>query len=315
MNKKLLALAVGAAISAAPMFASAGVKVYGHAQVEVGTRDAGAGNNTFTSDNARGRWGVKASEKLGNGMTALAKFEFRVDTSDNRRGPSGQTSTPRESMVGLKGGFGTIELGNLKSAYKYHGGVKYDPFVATMLEARGAGGMTGGQFGHNAFMDNAIGYKTPKMGAVSGWATVSVDETADERGATDGDYSFGLKFKQKAFEVFVAGINDDSANYDSIKIGGQYKFGNFKISGQYEMGDVAGVDLDTYFIGGQAKFGANVLVAQFGNTEATGVDVDYFSIGVIHNMSKKTRLTAGFANTDVGAGDVDTFAVGMRVKF
>ncbi len=41
MNKKLLAIAVGAAFSAAPMFASAEVTVYGHAQVEVGTVDNG----------------------------------------------------------------------------------------------------------------------------------------------------------------------------------------------------------------------------------------------------------------------------------
>ena len=94
MNKKLIALAVGAAMGVAPMAASAAkVTVYGHAQVEVhntevtvtlptslGGGSASADGN-FLTDNARGRLGVKASEKLGNGMTAIAKFEWKIDTT------------------------------------------------------------------------------------------------------------------------------------------------------------------------------------------------------------------------------------------
>jgi len=319
MNKKLLALAVGAAISAAPMFASAGVKVYGHAQVEIGSVDNGTTDQTVVTDNARGRLGVKASEKLGNGLTALAKFEWKLDTTSG-----GAATGQRESFVGLKGGFGTVELGNLKSAYKYSGGVKYDPFVATLLEARGRNGMSKGElgngaFGHNSFLSNSVGYKTPKMGGFSAWATFSPDEAGAGNGA-DGDYSFGLKFKQKMFEVFVAGINnDDAAGGDAIKIGGQVKFGNFKVSGQYEQLDTSTGDIDIFFLGGQAKFGNNVVVAQFGNKDVDGGnDGDYYTLGFIHNMSKKTRLTAGFSSNEsltTGGSDTDIFAVGMRMKF
>jgi predicted porin len=317
MNKKLLALAVGTAFSAAPMFASAEVTVYGHAQVEVGTVDNGTTDQTVVEDNARGRIGFKASEKLGNGMTAIAKYEFRTDTADNVRTADGGPLTAREAFVGLKGGFGTVQLGTLKSAYKYSGGVKYDPFVATLIEARGANGMTGGAFGHNGFLANSIGYMTPKIGGgFTGWATFSPDENGAGNGA-DGDYSFGLQFAQKSWEVFVAGVNDDSASYESIKVGGQYKFGNFKVSGQYEMLDTVGGDVDVYFLGGQAKFGNNVLVAQVGNTDPDGgTDLGYYTIGVIHNLSKKTRLTAGFRSYESNpTTDVDTFAVGMRMKF
>ncbi len=327
MNKKLLALAVGTAFSAAPMIASAGVTVYGHAQVEVATVDTGSSDQTRVDDNARGRIGIKASEKLGNGMTAIAKYEFRTDTADGVRTSDGGPLTARETFVGLKGGFGTVQLGNVKSAYKYTGGVKYDPFTATMIEARRANGMTGGAFGHNGFLSNSISYMTPKIGGgFTGWATYSPDENATvaqagtnntQNAAGDGDYSFGLKFGQKAFEVFVAGVSNDSASYESIKFGGMYKFGNFKLVGQYEQAEAGSTDIDVYFVGGQAKFGSNVLVAQFGNTDtAGGTDLDYFTIGVIHNLSKKTRLTAGFRNHDTSATtDTDTFAVGMRMKF
>ena len=326
MNKKLLAIAVGAAFGAAPMAASAAVTVYGHAQVEVGTVDNGATDQTVVEDNARGRIGFKASEKLGNGMTAIAKYEFRTDTADNRRTADGGALTGREAFVGLKGNFGTVQLGNLKSAYKYTGGVKYDPFVATLIEARGANGMTGGAFGHNGFLSNSIGYMAPKMGAFSAWATFSPDENATTNNtpntqgtAADGDYSFGLKYAPKGWELFVAGVSNDDVSYESIKFGGMYKFGNFKIVGQIEQVEAGAVDTDVYFVGGQAKFGNNVLVAQFGNSDTDGAatDLDYFTIGVIHNLSKKTRLTAGFRSFDNagGASETETFAVGMRMKF
>ena len=365
MNKNLLAIAVGAALVTAPMFASAAVKVYGHAQVEIGTVDDGSESNTVVTDNARGRVGISASEKLGNGLTAMAKFEFKTDTTDNTegkctvKGATGATCSTnaalagRESMVGLKGSFGTVQLGNLKGAYKYYGGVKYDAFVATLLEARGNNGMSKDElghaaFGHNSFLSNAVGYMTPKMGGFSGWVTYSPDEAGDGRG-NDGDYTLGAKFKQKNFEVFIAASNNDEDTKqggDAVKLGGMFKFGNFKIMGQYEMLDVERVDgdsdlsaeVDLYFLAGHAKFGNNVVVAQFGNRDVSatdanlgtgGFDDDYWTIGLIHNMSKKTRLTAGFSShgvTDIeynegtetydsSSSDTDIFAVGMRVIF
>ena len=386
MNKNLLAIAVGAALVTAPMFASAAVKVYGHAQVEVGTVDDGSNSNTVVTDNARGRIGISASEKLGNGLTAMAKFEFKTDTTDNTegkctvKGATGATCSTnaalagRESMVGLKGSFGTVQLGNLKGAYKYYGGVKYDAFVATLLEARGNNGMSKDElgnaaFGHNQFISNSISYMTPKMGGFSGWLTYSPDEAGDGRGS-DGDYALGAKFKQKNFEVFVAAVNNDQDDAvavktkgDGIKFGGMYKFGNFKIMGQYESLDVSNAaaisddkadtdvsaEVDIYFLAGQAKFGNNVIVAQFGNRDVSyrdateddaddvvngGWDDDYWTIGLIHNMSKKTRLTAGFSShgvtevtdinynesndtysTETSSSDTDIFAVGMRVIF
>lgn len=319
MNKKLIALAVGATFGALPLVTTAGVTVYGHAQVEVGNVDTGASDTTEVQDNARGRLGIKASEKLGNGMTAIAKFEWKVDTT-----LGGSDTGQRESFVGLKGGFGTVTAGALKSPYKYTGGVKYDPFVATMLEARGANGMSKGElgaskYGHNGFLSNNVGYMLPKMGAFKAWAVAS----PDEGDGTGGDYSIGAIFGQKTWEIIAALIHNDAngANADAYKIGGMYKFGNFKIVGQFEnlSFDTAGTpDTEIYFIGGQAKFGSNVIVAQFGNKDPGGAsaDLDYFTIGLIHNLSKKTRLTAGFRSYETSAtAETETFAVGMRMKF
>ncbi|NOX90890.1 MAG: porin [Gammaproteobacteria bacterium] len=118
MNKKLLAVAVSAALVAPAATMAADAFVYGHAQVEVASYSedsTGSGKDgVMVEDNARGRLGVKASEDLGNGLKAIAQFEWRVNT-DQGGNPAGN----RVSQVGLTGGFGTFVMGNLKSPYKY----------------------------------------------------------------------------------------------------------------------------------------------------------------------------------------------------
>jgi predicted porin len=333
MNKKILALAVGSAL-AMPMMAQAKVVVYGHAQVEIGSIDNGTTDQTFSRDEARGRIGIKASEKLGNGMTAFAKFEFRTDTSDGDVG--GQTLGAREHAIGLKGSFGTVELGRLKSPYKYMGGVTYDPFVATNLEARGNGGQSktelhaSGAYGHSGFLNNSIAWKSNNFNGISVWALVSFDEEAtglggNQSAASDGDYSIGIKYNNGPLELGLAAINNDGGagvDQDAVKLFGQYKFGNHKISASYEMLDLgtANSDHNVYFLGYQLRSGNNTFVAQLGNTEedfAGGTDTDYYAIGMIHHLSKKTRLFGGFRNTDTNVtnGETDVFSVGIRMIF
>lgn len=323
MNKKLISLAVGAALGTAPVIGAqaADVKVYGKVQFELANVDAGE-SNIEVGDNQRGRFGIKASEKLGNGLTAFSKLEY--DAGSTRDGQIrdtnfGDSPGVREANVGLKGNFGKFTIGTMKSAYKYSGGVKYDPFVTTILEARGKGGMTGGTFGHNAFLDNSIAYQTPNLNGLTGWITYSPDEASADANArsNDGDYSAALKYSQGPFEVFVAGVENDSGDYDSQKVGGQFKMGNHRFSGQYEMSDSGGSDTDTLFLGYVLKMGNNRLVAQYGNTDPdAGSETDYFAIGGIHFMSKKTRVFAGYRNSDPDGGtETDALSIGMRMDF
>ena len=344
MNKKLIALAVGAAMGIAPMAASAAkVTVYGHAQVEVHNSDitiqapgnlGGASISedfNLLTDNARGRLGVKASEKLGNGMTAIAKFEWKIDTT-----VGGRDNGNRESFVGLKGNFGTVQLGNLKSAYKYTGGVKYDAFVATVLEARNQGGMSGSDlgnssYGHNSFLANSIGYISPKMNGFQGWLTYSPDESGNSKG-DDGDLSASLKYNNGPMELGFAYINNDDNSGavpgnggDGWKLLGSYKFGNHKVMGQYEALSPDGSDdVDYYFVAYHFTSGNNVFVGQLGSRsdDTVGVeDLDYYMIGLIHNLSKKTRLTIGYSDSEIDNSatqpgfEVSTFAAGLRMIF
>lgn len=369
-KQNLIALAVASVTGAAFVTpALADVTAYGIAQVEVTAvswqkETVGGCNNSNQPvydgtnqcdgvdilDNAQGRVGLKAAEDLGDGMKGLAKFEFKADTSDNTTSGSNISLTAREAMVGLKAGWGQLELGNLKSAYKYYGGVKYDPFVSTTLEARGNGGMSGSSsygkssalgngglfpdvsnaYGHNNFLKQMLGYEFT-AGPVKARLTYGL---ADGR----GDYSGGLMFKQDKFELFAAlvstgdTLNDgDGESYESWKLGGAFKIGAHKFMAQYESHKYSIDNQDDIkpahmFLGWNMKIGKNIFVIQGGQfdgddfvstTDPTKkIDTTYATLGVIHKFTKLTRIFGGYRMSDADdKSKEDVISIGLRKDF
>ena len=87
-----LAAVIGATLAAGTWPAVADVKVYGKVHMSVDYLDAkgtGTGGdatsrrNTYVSSNSS-RWGLDVSEKLGSGLTAIAKLESELDASGKR---------------------------------------------------------------------------------------------------------------------------------------------------------------------------------------------------------------------------------------
>ena len=398
MNKKLLTMAVGAALAMSAAAAQAEVTVYGQLQVEHALKfdvdykndvntiqdknQSEEDSNARTVDNRRGRLGIKASEDLGGGMTALAHAEWQSETTTGTA-----YLQDRFTYVGLKGGFGTITAGSLKSAYKYTGGVNYDPFVTTTLQARSNGGMLGNDivaaggftahsaYGAHSFIENSIGYSN-KFGPVKLVATYSLDEEGTANGS-DGDYTLAVSAGQGPWEVFVAAAHDDElvgtvtattenrALYDATKVGGKFKIGGGNMSHTIKAvaesftleadatvctdvtnaaciydSDVSLVNETTgtlTYVGYELGLGKTTIALQVGAEEHeydSGVagalkpemTRDYTAVGVIHKLSKKTRVFAGIRSTaieedDKVAGnldyeeDIDVASIGLRVDF
>ena len=331
MNKKLIALAVGAALGT-PMAAQAGATVYGHGQVEIANYGSDA-KGTAVVDNARGRIGVKSTEDLGGGLKALFKVEFKADFADGVASNKSDASlTKREMMVGLKGNFGEVQLGRLKTAYKYTGGVVYDPFVASVLEARDDNAMSGkvgagalnNSAGHHAFVDDSIAYKN-KFGDISLWITYDLDDGGPTSDTGGNALTASLKFSQKNWEVFVATVDDDNDGapgngYSATKFGGQFRTGPHKISAQIENADTGAAvnpDIQYIYLDYQFKMGKNIFDAAYGQVDPDGDnnDHDWMRLAVIHKFSKKTRAWIGWANKDAdqAGSDSSVVSVGLRV--
>ena len=319
---------------------AADVSVYGSANVELGTyrekvpeaeKDPDF-KSTRLEDNTRGRFGIKAAEDLGGGVSSFARFEWELstvtNTSENAAPDTNPSLTQRMSYLGIAGKFGSVLAGNLLSPYKYTGGVKYDPFVATALEARGNGGMTSGALGHEDFLEKMISYELPK-GALSGRVAYGVEQD-------DGALSLDLLFKLGGWEAFVAyidsgdrvwtppaaGASEALLNYKAVKVGGQFRSesGAHQVSAQYEYLDkvVEGepANPNVWFLGYQFKYDKAIIAAQLGRQSEgdayTDLKTDYAVLGAIYRFSKETRIYTGYRYTK----DIeDVFTFGLRKDF
>lgn len=350
MNKKILALAI-AGVIAAPVAAQADVKVYGKASVETGSIDNGTDTQTVQGDPAEGsgprsRIGFLATEDLGGGLTGIAKAEFQYDPSDNARfnavtglvidadgnvtgtKATGSPFTGRDSFVALKGGFGLIGFGQFNGVYKTHGGVKYDPWVTTSMQARGNGGMASGILGNNGFIPDLVVYQTPMMGPAQITAAYLVDETDMIGGASiDGSYQLGAKlnFGKNVEAIASYGhLEIDSAVTDltdNWKVGGKFAAGPATVTVEYEDVEQGGFDGTGTFLYASAKldFGKVSIIPALGqfSGDADNSDADYVAVGAMYNFSKMTKGWVGYRDTNADKDEKDETAttVGLRMDF
>ena len=150
MNKKLIALAVGSAIGAfgaSASFAQSNVTLSGSLNFNYGLFDnggAGFGKGTNNSvgnakakydglSNQESQWAIAGEEKLAGGMSAF----FLCSTSMDITGGTAANMCARNSYIGLKGGFGSVNFGNYDTPAKRMSGM-FDPFPISAAMGQGA---------------------------------------------------------------------------------------------------------------------------------------------------------------------------------
>lgn len=293
-------------------------KLYGRAQVEFASLDNNsATDGTQLDDNATGRVGIKFEQKFDDQFSGLAAFEWRTDTTDNEVAADNGPMSPRESYIALKTPWGTIGGGNSLSPYKVTGGVKYDPLVATLLEARSNGGMSSGAFGHNNFIADSLWYKSPVWQNLSLWLLYSPDKVSNNTRGADKDYAYSLKYDVKRWEVFVAGVNDESAILERNKLGGAINITpQHRLVAQIENSEKAAVDEDSYFAGYHFKWQPWTFIVQAGETAPAGQDnnTQYSALGAHYDFSKEFRVFGGYRKSSPDVGD-DTKVVSIGLNF
>ena len=345
MKSKVLTAAVSAALMVVPMAAVAGVKIGGMAQGEIGYwKDSSNGvvksQGTNMLDNGRGRLWIEADQKLGYGLTGMAYYMLKINTVGGSSASTGIDQSPYapgtdagEKYVGLKGGFGSIELGNIASPYKYTGGVMWDAFVTTDLQARGNGGMSAGVFGQNGFMSNSILYQSPDF---SGFhvafayspmnAGVNGSNAANKLTAQHGDYAGAVQWKALGWSIFVARDHASAPAGDQtfkpyaapIGVGNGLVYA-FPADGK--PGTTSGVAQNNTKFGVKYNFGPVALMGQVENLQTSGEanpTRDYF-LGVDGNAGHwAPALQVGettdkyFVGTDI---KVSYIAVGTFYNF
>jgi predicted porin len=316
MNKKLLAIAVGAAMVAGSTVAMAEASLYGKIHVSIdslnngvsGTVADGAANNSglwFSSNSSR--LGIKGKEDLGNGLNAIYKYEMATEYTFVDLGGK------RNAYLGLNGGFGSIIMGRHDTPFKTVGR-KVDNFGDTIGDSRN---LTN-DFGNDARLDNMLMYMG-KFGAVGVNAQFVPEDGTKGEGAT----GLSVTFDQGPMGVAVALSNmknPGATNNDDTtgtRVTGYYKFGPAKIALDWQQeaaaGGVKDADGDTMGVHASFKAGMQTYKASYvqrSNDVASGPKDDgtLIAIGAEHNFSKTTKVYAVYAQ--MSNDDAANFGLG-----
>jgi predicted porin len=215
MNKKLVAVAV-AGMLAAPLAAqaqTANVTLYGRLNLDMevinvkqdttqnpgntGTDGNATKQNIFRVVSNSSRLGVRGSEALGGGLSAIFQIESAVSAANG--GGLGSTLGTRETFVGLQGGWGTVKIGYFLTPYDdIHPIFGNVPTLATSILGTQALWSNTGWAGNyqygGAFDDraaNSIRYDSPNIAGFTGsvqigTATAGGDPTNGPQAITTG---------------------------------------------------------------------------------------------------------------------------------
>ena len=344
MNRKLLALAVTAAL-AAPLAAQAAPTVYGQLNMSVDLVDWDDGTNDgqdFEVNSNSSRLGVKGEEALTNGYSAVYKIEFGV------QGDVASGVTGRDRYLGLKSGWGTVKLGAYDSPLKTSQGMvdQFNDMTYTDM----ANYVTG-----DNRLNNVIGYESPKIADVLN-VNVAVQSGEDTATGDDDGISVSVVFDSNGLYLAAAMDNDivdglvsdtvqalfsaiplpypgdEPFARDAVRLTAGYTMDALQFGAMIQTSEFANennsgfsMDEESILLSGAYTMGKNVLKGQYvmANYDlGAGAEIDASAliVGMDHNFTQTTKVYAqlGLTTTEVtGANDLDAnvLTVGMQTKF
>ncbi|MGY0398799.1 MAG: porin [Ostreibacterium sp.] len=305
MKKLVIALLV-ATVSFAGVAQADGMTLYGSVRMAYNWEK----NYDFTTKktissskvaNQGSRLGFKGSDNLGNGLVSYYKYENRISATED----SGSSFTTRYLYVGIKGGFGRVELGAIDlprdSMENYT-----DPWIWYT---------PGNQLG-KIRSGNAIKYVTPDMSGFSAQAAVVMNGQADANSFVNGKTSYNAKNNVDAYDLALA----YSAN--GIYAGLGYQRINASYVGNLAVED----DTSTIALGagyGNDLFEVGVLIER--EKSESGVTTNGYNakpvwgrLSGLYNISPTDAIYAGVSFYDYDIPDYSNdyqYSLGYQYKF
>ena len=321
--------------------------LYGKARMSVNSSDNGSTRANDVASNSS-RLGFKGTEDLGNGLRAIFQMETLVtmDGSDTLL-----FGTPRNSYIGLAGGFGTLMLGNHDNPYKIATS-KLDNWSDSMGDFNAMiGNVSGATTPFNEREPNSINYWSQKMNGLQFKAAYRLDETDSvnrDRYSANATYDNGPFYVGVAYEKHrednVSGASGNDT--DGLTIGAAYAFNEEKtklglIYESLSEDNINSVlDRDLWYLALAHKIGNNTFKVAYANAgdndTGNNTGADWYVLGLDHALSKRTSLYALYAATENDAGakyglgtggssgnvknstaglDLSTFSVGINHDF
>ena len=321
MNKKIIAIAIAAAMTA-PV-AMADVKLSGRMAAHLTSLDTDGTADNVTGYGDQGHARIQLDAKAGDTFARMA-WDARA----------GKNLGQREQYLGVKFGKGmSLAFNRMAGAAK---NIEKDPYIATFLQTRKtiAESVTSNKYGSSSFVDHLAQFKM-KAGAAK--ITVQYD-LGDNSASSSNEGHTAIAVTGKGGPVsYWASYNNGTADgnnkslttsQSNIKVGAAMKFGAAKVSLNYTSMDKdglttsAGNSTDSVLLMANMGFGkglsGNVAVAtRSGDVGAD--DATYTRLAIAKKLHKNATVYAGYTATDYDAAstsaDTSEIGVGMTIKF
>lgn len=356
MKKGIVALAVLGAFSGAAL-AQSSVTLYGIVDVNYMWEEKPATIGSGTSarvqqesvsqinsgHQAGNRWGVRGSEPLGGGWSAIFSLESGFDLDRGTLGQGGRLFG-RQAWLGLSSGYGDLVAGRIATFSSGTG--SFDMFGRTDPFATGFGLASVGQTFYSANatrLDNTIAYRTPVWGGFRGGVAYSTNVNGAEAvpsGKNITAFASGAQFSSGPFWAAitydVVDFGDtipNASDQKHLQLGATFDIGPVRLHGGYAnqsnvrgvaVGGGAGVfaqlpagysfDSDSYMLGVTWKLGSFEVLGSYQWLDADSkivnnvkLEPDYniWALGGKYHMSRRTNLYASYASRDADGTLVD----------
>jgi predicted porin len=325
MQKKIIALAIASALTA-PALAFADATVYGQANLSIDMVSDGMTNSTRTNqlNSNTSRLGLKGSEDLGSGLSAVWQMEGAIGMDT---GTVGTSLFNRDTYLGLSSATaGTGLVGRHATPY-YMATRKLDMFADGIADNRGS--QVDGKVATTPFNDTLFGGETANTANPTKGTLLSLA----------GMFEQGPIYAALAYDNIKAGSAgsgdlgtgtfgavDDKKT--AFKVGGSFTTDAFAVNAVLERitatTAATGVDLKNtnFYLAGKFNISStdDVKLAYTRRGDHTGVtdNAKEYTIGYDHSLSKATSVYALYSKlTDntVNAPDPSVVSLGVKHSF
>lgn len=299
MHNKLKLTAIALAATAAVGVSSqalAEVDIYGKAHVSIGSLSNTTGTDGVYVASHASRFGVKGSFDLDSGMKAIFQHEIEVSYYDGII----KTSGARNTFVGVKGGFGSVKVGNHDMPFKMaiskvdQWGDTYGDYNALVTTDTRQAGVILYQNKFDA-VDLALAYAPNNGGTAVTGASV---------GFKAGPVKLAVAYEDKGLAKASTGVlasmgfGSTDVNLAYTQDGGATTATSYVLSAKFKMND------------------SMALKAQYGKNDDTNKELT--AAGLTKKLGDKTEAYLLYANGDLKGSfttGASAIAVGWVQKF
>lgn len=334
LSRLFVAVAIAAAAGSAHA-QSSNITIYGRINLDLeyvrGLTTGGDDSwRTRLSSNSS-RFGLRGTESLSGGLSAIFQLESSVSAD-----AGGGTIAGRDSWLGLRGDWGTVRFGYMKTPYDTVNGVfgNTPTFTSSILDTESVWGngssLSSGGMPYRAA--NTIRYDFP--GRYIQGLNWGVQYSLAERDSSSGTFSFGGTWTSGPWQLGgVYQYNNEARAADlddwGYSLAGAYNFGGFRVAAVWEQlkydTPTGSLERDFWGVSGTVDIGAGQLYLWYGKAgdgkggAATGERVgglarggdtsaDHYSISYTYPLSKRTSAYVGYVKIDNDGGASYNFA-------